>query len=73
MTASSLDDLRVRFPHLGFAVYAYTPGEAVTLEIHTADGGIFAFTGPTFAAASAAAFPPLEPPPEPSAAPDVFD
>ena len=67
-TASSLDDLRVRFPGLGFAVYAYDPGGDVTLEIHSADGGLYAFVGPTLAAAIATTFPPLEPPP----APDVF-
>jgi hypothetical protein len=53
----TLDELRVEHPELGFALYAYSPGEDVILEVHTPDGGVFSFTGPTEAEAIAAAFP----------------
>lgn len=70
----TLDDARAAFPHLGLAIYAYQPGEPLTLEIHAADGQTFAFTGPTEAAVIARAFPSLvEPAPEPEPQPTVFD
>lgn len=73
----SLDDLRARYPHLGFAVYAIEPGGPVTLEVHTPDGTVFTTVGPTEAAAIARRFPPEpEAPPSPPAAPsptNVFD
>lgn len=63
----TFDDARAAHPHLGFAVYAYEPGGAVTLECITPDGQTHIFTGPTAQAALDLAFPP-EPP-----APDIFD
>lgn len=53
----TLDELRVSRPTLGFAVYAYTPGGAVTLEVHD-KGEIYSFVGATEAEAIARAFPP---------------
>lgn len=76
----TLDDLRAARPSLGFALYAYTPGGDVTLEIH--DGGeVFTFAAPTEGEAIASAFPPCScvPPviaPEASGGthePSVFD
>lgn len=65
----TFDELRALHPQLGFAVYAYEPGGAVTLEVHAPDGQTYEFTGPTLEAAIEAAFPP-----EPAApAPNVFD
>jgi hypothetical protein len=52
----TLDELRALLPALGFALYAYTPGGPVTLEVHAAEG-VFTFTGPTEAAVIDAAFP----------------
>jgi hypothetical protein len=76
----TLDDLRAKYPHLGFAVYAYTPGGPVTLECLTPDGTTYKFHGPTEAAAIAAGFAeedetPVEPPSPPPAPPpvSVFD
>lgn len=71
----SLDDLRERFPHLGFAVYAFEPGGPVTLEIHAPGGHVFPVIRPTLAAAIATAFPevdvpdPAPPGPAPAPAP----
>lgn len=62
----TFDELRATRPDLGFAVYAYTPGEPVTFEI-LAGGDTFTFVAPTLDAAIAAAFPPEE------TADDVFD
>lgn len=72
----TLDDIRARFPHLGFAVYAYTPGGPVTLECIAADGSIFKFTGATEHDAVMTGFgddlqPPAEPAPTPTTS--VFD
>lgn len=53
----TFDELRTANPDLGFAVYAYEPGDEVTLEV-TADDGQFTFTAPTLEAAIKAAFPP---------------
>lgn len=52
----SLDELRQRFPHLGFAIYALEPGRAVTLEVHDRDE-VYTFVGRTAAEAIFAAFP----------------
>jgi hypothetical protein len=35
---SSIDDIRERFPDLGFAIYAMEPGAEVTLEVLLPDG-----------------------------------
>lgn len=61
----SLDELRERFPHLGFALYALTPGGLVTLEVHT-DDLFYSFTGLTESAVIEAAFPTPDPAPLPS-------
>lgn len=61
----SLDDIRAAFPKLGLAVYAFDPGGPVTLEVHAADGQVFPFEGPSFAAVAARAFPSLTRPPDP--------
>lgn len=61
-----IDDLRRRFPHLGFGVYAYDPDAAVTLEIHTPDGEIVTETRPTLADCINTVFP------EPEETPDPF-
>lgn len=71
----TLDALRARYPHLGFALYAYKPGGPVTLECMTAEGRTFSFRGTTEAEAILAGFaedfapPPATPPPAPA---DVF-
>ncbi|MDK4729368.1 hypothetical protein [Rhizobium phaseoli] len=54
----SLDDLRREHPTLGAALYAYQPGEALTLEIHTPDGQVFSWTGASEADVLSQAFPP---------------
>ena len=59
------DTIRAKYPHLGFAVYAYTPADPVTLECMTADGRSFKFEGPTLADAIAAGFGEEEPAPTP--------
>lgn len=53
---ASLDELRHHFPGLGFAVYAYEPGGAVTLEIHDGED-VYSFPAATEAEAVALAFP----------------
>jgi len=54
---SFLDAARLKYPELGFAVYAMEPGGAVTLEIHDPAGEVFTFTADTEEAAFAVAFP----------------
>lgn len=66
---TSLDDLRAANPGLGFAVYAYTPGGPVTLEVLLPSGETYTFLGETMAEAIARAFPP-PPEPEPES---IFD
>lgn len=56
----SLDEARRLFPALGFALYAYTPGLPVTLEVHDGDA-LFSWTADTEAAAFAQAFPDEQP------------
>ncbi len=51
----TLDEVRAKYPHLGVALYAYTPNGEVTLECLSADGKTFKFVGPTEAAAIRAA------------------
>ena len=51
-----LDALRAKYPHLGFAVYAYEAKGPVTLECITAEGKTFQFQGPTLAEAIATGF-----------------
>lgn len=71
MTGRTLDDIRSAYPDLGFALYAYEPGGAVTLEVHGLDGKVYPFTGPTEQAVIDKAFPPRDPEPEPAAAPET--
>ncbi len=52
----TLDELRARHPDLGFALYAYLPGEPVTLEV-LAEEGNFTFVANTASEAIAKAFP----------------
>ena len=77
---TAFDEIRARFPHLGFAVYALQPGGPVTLEVLPPEGASFTITRPTEAAALARAFPapqPEQPQPDvatgPEPAPNVFD
>lgn len=73
-SSRSLDDLRAERPELGFALYAITPGEPVTLEVHAPDGDVFTFHGPTEQAAIDRAFPPKTPEePAPTPPPSIFD
>ena len=64
----SLDDARRAFPHLGLALHAYEPGGRMTLEVISADGQTFQFTGQTEHALVARAFPALTAPADPMAA-----
>ena len=52
---TDLDALRAAHPMLGFAVYAYVPGELVTLEIKTPLDEMYQFKGATLAEAVALA------------------
>jgi hypothetical protein len=65
----TLDDLRARMPHLGFALYAYTPGGPVTLEILENGLPSGTITAPTEAEAIAKLFP--DPKPEPAPPTDL--
>jgi hypothetical protein len=65
----TLDEIRAAHPALGFAVYAMTPGEDVTLEVYGPDGSVFSFTGPTEQVVLDLAFPPIA---EPEPIIDVF-
>lgn len=42
-----IDSLRARYPHLGLAVYAITPGGDVTVEAFTPDGSVISKQAPT--------------------------
>ena len=57
---SSLDEARAGNPDLGFALYGYEPGGAVTLEVHTPDGEVFTWSGATEADVFALAFPAVD-------------
>jgi hypothetical protein len=65
------DDVRRRFPHLGFAIYALEPGKPVTVEVLTQDGSLFSHTATTAEAALLAIFGP-EPEPQKQEDEDVF-
>lgn len=67
----NFDGARAAHPALAFALYAYEPGGPVTLEVMTAAGETFTFTGNTAQAAIDKAFPPAEPVPD--AAASAFD
>lgn len=67
----NFDELREKHPALGFALYAYRPGQSVTLEIHTPAGDIFQFEGATLEAAYDLAFP-YVPPAAVEPQPDIF-
>lgn len=54
----TLDAIRAAHPELGLALYAYTPGSGVTLEVHDA-GEVYTFNGATEAAVVTEAFPEL--------------
>lgn len=54
---SSLDAARLAHPELGYAIYAYEPRGAVTLEIHDPAGEVFTFTAESEEAAFLLAFP----------------
>lgn len=67
----TFDEVRAAYPALAMAIYALDPGAAVTLEVHTPEGVVFTFAGPTEQAVLDAAFPP-----EPAASPppgNAFD
>lgn len=51
-SSAEFDTLRAEFPAFGFAVYAYTPGAEVTIEVSVSDELIVAF-GATLAEACA--------------------
>lgn len=64
-TPPYLDSLRERFPLLGFATYALTPGGPVTFEVYNGDE-VYTFSAPTERAAVELAFPfTAEPEPAP--------
>ena len=70
---TTLDDARAAYPRLGFAIYAYTPGGPVKIEVLDGED-IFEFVGATEAEAIKAAFPELDAPPAPpTPAPSIFD
>ena len=66
-----LDDIRTRYPTLGIAVFAMEPGQPVTIETYTPDGGVFSFTAMTVEAALAKAFPEMIEADEPTEADPV--
>jgi len=66
----TFDEMRKRHPKLGFALYAYAPGEGVTLEILTQYGETRCVEAATEEEAIALAFPPgSELPPAPPSEP----
>lgn len=68
----TFDELREKYPRLGFAVYGLEPGKGVTLEIHDGDE-VYTFRGRTAAAAIETAFPEATLDPEPPTPTNVFD
>jgi len=52
----SLDELRERYPTLGFALYALEPGGPVTLEVHAEDE-VYSFLGADESSVIEMAFP----------------
>lgn len=69
---SDLDALREKFPHLGFAVYAYEPDKDVVLEILVPGGRRVEVKRPTLAACIAEAFPEPQTPEPETNEPDAF-
>ena len=65
----TFDEARAAYPAFQFAVHAYDPDGAVTLEMIN-DGQSFVFEGPTLQAALDRAFPPV---PDVAPEPNVFD
>lgn len=57
----TFDEIRAAYPHLGLAVYAYEPGQAVKVEVIAADGSRFELDGPTLDSVLSALFPAPEP------------
>jgi hypothetical protein len=55
----TFDEVRIRYPKLGFALYAYEPGDPITLEVHAAYNETFIWTGPTLASVLEQAFKPV--------------
>lgn len=53
----TFDDLRAKFPTLGFGIYAMDPGKGVALEVYDGEQ-VFQFSGKTLQAAIDKAFPP---------------
>lgn len=53
----TIDEARAAHPSLGFCLYAIDPAEALTLEVHTPDGQVFSWLGPTEEAVLHQAFP----------------
>lgn len=54
-----IDRIRELFPHLSLAVYAYEPGQPVTVEAITPDGTRYSKTAQTAEAAFTSIFGPL--------------
>lgn len=69
----TLDDLRDRFPLIGFAVYAFEPRGAVTIEMHLPDGTYPRVQAWTVAEAIALVIATLDPSPVVAKAEDIFD
>jgi hypothetical protein len=53
----TIDEARAAHPTLGFCLYAIDPAEPMTLEVHTPDGQVFSWSGPTEEAVLFLAFP----------------
>lgn len=53
----TLDDIRTRFPQLGFAIFAMDPAEDVTLEAYGPGGETWQWRGASVAEVLAKAFP----------------
>jgi len=68
-----VDAIRAENPELGIAIYAYEPGGAVTLELISAAGETYTFTGLTLREALDAAFPTAAPEAEPEPTANIFD
>lgn len=69
----TFDDIRAANPELAMALYAMEPSGVVTFEVHTPDGQVFSWTGPTEAHVLALAFPAPEQPTTPDTEPPPAD
>jgi hypothetical protein len=69
---ASFEELRATFPKWGLAVYAYMPGEPVTLEVHI-DGKTTTVVRPTLEACIDVLMPAREPPPQPTRVTSILD